>query len=172
MAGRSRWGVTPRHSVETACAQRGPAAVIAGCVALLTVDADAAADADADAAADAGLVADAGFAADADPALVAALGGPRGPDYLDAPSGQRYWLRVWAARGLLWAPWEPEAATTAVIAALADDHWRVREMAAKVVARHRVDEAQPAVAHLLTDEVERVRTAAARAVRLLAPLTP
>jgi len=143
MAGRSRWGTTPRQSVETACAQHGSEAVIAGCVALLTGESGV------------------------DPALVAALGGPRGPDFLDAPPGRRYWLRVWAARGLLWAPWGAGAATGAVIGALADEHWRVREMAAKVVARHRVDEAQPAVAHLLTDDVERVRAAASRAVRLL-----
>jgi hypothetical protein len=146
MGGRSRWGITPRQSVETACARHGQEAVIAGCVALLTGEPDV----------------------DVDPALVAALGGPRGPDFLDAPPAQRYWLRVWAARGLLWAPWGAGAATGAVIGALADEHWRVREMAAKVVARHRVDEAQPAVAHLLTDDVERVRAAASRAVRLLA----
>jgi HEAT repeat protein len=36
-----------------------------------------------------------------------------------------------------------------------------------VVARYRVDEAQPAIAGLLADETPRVRTAAARALRLL-----
>ncbi len=143
MGGRSRWGITPRQSVEMACAEHGAEAVIAGCVALI-----------------------AGY--EASPALVVALGGPRAADFLDAPPGQRYWLRVWGARGLLWAPWGAGAATGAIIEALADEHWRVREMAAKVVARHRVDEAQPAVARLLTDDVERVRVAASRAVRMLA----
>ena len=142
MGGRSRWDTTPRRSVETACAEHGPEAVIAGCIALIS-------------------------GAETDPALIAALGGPRAPDFLDAPPARRYWLRVWAVRGLLWAPWGAGAATGTIIEALTDDHWRVREMAAKVVARHHVDEAQPAVAHLLTDDVERVRSAASRALRTL-----
>src|ERR1700689_3126811 len=52
--------------------------------------------------------------------------------------GVDYWPRVWAARGLLHV-WEPALATTvavpALLAALSDDAWRVREMAAKVVRR-------------------------------------
>jgi HEAT repeats len=51
-----------------------------------------------------------------------------------------------------------------VIAALGDDHWRVREMACKVIARHQVGDALPAVARLRDDPVPRVRAAAARAV--------
>jgi HEAT repeat protein len=55
----------------------------------------------------------------------------------------------------------------AIVGALGDGHWRVREMAAKVAARHRIESAQPALAQLLTDENARVRAAAARAVRVL-----
>jgi HEAT repeat protein len=40
-------------------------------------------------------------------------------------------------------------------------------MAAKLAARHRIESLQPALALLLTDENERVRAAAARAVRVL-----
>ena len=164
----SRWGTTPRQSIEAACATRGREWVLAGCVALVHGD-------------------------DAEPAVVEVLGGPQAPRYLDAPPEQRYWLRVWGARGLLWAPWTSTAAApgsavspgpadwpgaavrsgsaaspgSAVLAGLRDEHWRVREMALKVVARHRLDAAQPAVADLLTDEVARVRVAASRAARLL-----
>jgi hypothetical protein len=77
-----------------------------------------------------------------------------------------YWPRVWAARGLLHA-WADDA-TDAIIAASADDAWRVREMAAKVIARHRVGDALPAVAALRHDPVPRVRSAAERAVMILA----
>jgi HEAT repeat protein len=144
------WGTTPRQSIEAACAGHGGPEVIASCVALIG-------------------------GADADPALVAALGGPDAPRFLDAPPDQRYWLRVWGARGLLWAlatedappPDRPEI-VEALVGALTDDHWRVREQAAKVIARYRVDEAHPAITALLDDEVPRVRYAAARALRLLA----
>ena len=76
-----------------------------------------------------------------------------------------YWPRVWAARGLLHA-WDP-AATGAIIGATADDAWRVREMAAKVIARHQVGDAFDAVTALRSDSVERVRAAASRAVTVL-----
>jgi HEAT repeat protein len=73
-----------------------------------------------------------------------------------------YWVRVWAARGLLHA-YAP-AAGRDVVAALADEAWRVRELAAKVVARWEVGEASDAVALLVTDDVPRVRAAAVRAI--------
>lgn len=69
-------------------------------------------------------------------------------------------------RGLLWS-WDPRAAGT-VCAAMADEHWRVREMAAKVAARHLVDEATTALADLRDDSVPRVRAAAERALVRLA----
>ena len=145
----SLWGTTPRQSIESACGRLGTAAVLRACVTLLD-------------------------GAEADPALVAALAGPTAPRYLDAPDQHRYWLRVWGARGLFWALSMPDAPPATepwiggpLIGALGHEHWRVREMAIKVVARYRVDEAQPAIAGLLADETPRVRTAAARALRLL-----
>jgi hypothetical protein len=131
----------PRLRIAAECAARGVDAVVDGCVALLS-------------------------GAGVDEPLVVALGGRAAPHYLNAPPDQRYWLRVWAARGLLWTPWRPRAAP-AVVAALSDEAWRVREMAAKVVARHRVGEAFDAVTDLLHDPVPRVRYAASRALRLL-----
>ena len=51
--------------------------------------------------------------------------------------------------------------------ALTDDAWRVREMALKVVARHRLDDGLTAVLPLRGDPVPRVRQAAERAVARL-----
>ena len=72
------------------------------------------------------------------------------------------WLRVWATRGLLWA-WDGRAVDS-LRGALLDDAWRVREMAAKVVARHLVGDLLTNVATLRGDPVARVRHAAERAV--------
>jgi hypothetical protein len=98
---------------------------------------------------------------------VFALGGPMASIVIHDGPRQRnqYWRRVWAARGLLYA-WVPEAAGP-VIAALADEHWRVREMAAKVVARRAIGEALYQVTALSDDPVPRVRAAAGRATAVL-----
>jgi hypothetical protein len=97
-----------------------------------------------------------------DSGLLYALAGPGAAKFLDgAPHQDEYWLRVWGARGLLWA-WETSAAD-AIEGALADEAWRVREMALKVVARHLLGEALPDVARLRDDPVPRVRAAAGRA---------
>jgi HEAT repeat protein len=139
VTGPSIWGQTPRQSIEAECARRGKDAVVAGCVDLLA-------------------------GRESDPGLVIALGGPGAPRVIVGENKQ-YWLRVWAARGLLWA-WA-DTAVDSVIAALSDDHWRVREMACKVVARHHVGDALAAAADLRGDPVPRVRSAATRAVVLL-----
>jgi hypothetical protein len=81
--------------------------------------------------------------------------------------GQEYWPRVWAARGLfhVWTP-GPAAtvATRAIVAALTDPAWRVREMAAKVTRRWLVGDAADALVPLLADSTPRVRVAAASAL--------
>jgi hypothetical protein len=133
--------LTPAQRITAECARRGRDAFVAGCVALLY-----------------------GRPGDVDDDLVLALGGEHGRSVLDGWNGGKagYWPRVWAARGLLHA-WD-DAATGAITRATKDDAWRVREMAAKVVARHRVGDALDAVAALRDDEVPRVRAAAERAV--------
>jgi HEAT repeat protein len=73
---------------------------------------------------------------------------------------------VWATRGLLHV-WD-DVATDAIIDATAHEAWRVREMAAKVIARQHVRPAIDAVVMLLEDENARVRTAASRAFRIVA----
>lgn len=131
-------GTTPRQRVELECARRGKATVVASCVRLVE-----------------------GAEVKAD--LLLALGGPGARKFLDGGEhADTYWLRVWGARGLLWA-WDASA-TEAIRVALRDDAWRVREMAAKVVARHRVDDALDGVAVLVDDPVPRVRAVAARAL--------
>jgi hypothetical protein len=142
VAGKSHRELTPRQSIKLECAHRGQAELVSGCVALLRRQ-------------------------DVDDDLVIALGGPGARTILD--SGPKpaylYWLRVWGARGLLHA--YTDRAEEAVIEALADEHWRVREMAAKVIARYRVGAALQAVAELRDDPVPRVRAASERAVMLL-----
>lgn len=110
----------------------------------------------------------AGRAAHDDPDLppLSWLGGPSTP-WLVSQQGERlqansYWVRVWGARGLLHC-YLPSAARE-VVAALGDEQWRVREMAAKVVATWEVGEAADHLVALLDDEVPRVRAAAARAL--------
>jgi HEAT repeat protein len=138
--------MTPRQSVEQECGRRGTAQVVAGVVALLG-------------------------GGDAECALVHAIGGPAADSVLGPHPrrDQRYFLRVWAARALLYA-WDDtarDAVTSAVIAALSDESWRVREMAAKVVTRRELGDALTAVSGLRADSVPRVRAAAERATATL-----
>ena len=135
--------MTPRRSIAAECERRGKAAVVSGCTDLLQ------------------------GRTGVDDALLLALAGPAAEGVLDGQAGGKtgYWPRVWAARGLLHA-WD-DRATAAIIQATTDDAWRVREMAAKVIARHRIGNAFTAVAELRNDPVHRVRAAAERAVVLL-----
>jgi HEAT repeat protein len=136
--------VSPRLRITAERDRRGAGPLTAGCVALLE-----------------------GRPEEVSDALIIVLGGEGSVYVLDGGEGGRngYWPRVWAARGLLHV-WDP-AATAAIIGATGDEAWRVREMAAKVIARHRVGDAFDAVAALRADPVERVRAAAARAVTVL-----
>lgn len=135
------WDMTPRQGVEQECARRGEAEV-AACITLLE-------------------------GGDADREFVFAIGGPAAESVLGPHprQDQRYFLRVWAARALLYA-WK-DSAQPAVLTALADESWRVREMTAKVVAKRRLGDALPIVAGMSDDIVPRVRAAAARATAIL-----
>lgn len=138
---------SPQQRVDAACTALGRGAVVACCRDLLA-------------------------GRPPDDVVLAALGGPGLAHVLSDESGTNdYWLRVWGARGLLWA-WDP-VALPELLAGTTNPAWRVREMVAKVVARHRVDEALDVIAALRVDAVPRVRAAAERALsRLAAPPTP
>jgi HEAT repeat protein len=131
---------TPQLRVELACRKHGAFAVADACMRLLA-------------------------GAEIDPVMRAVFGDQHSPKWLESDVNQ-YWLRVWGARGLLWN-WDSRA-VDAVRTALSDEAWRVREMALKVIARHRVDDLQPLVTELVDDPVPRVRAAASRALTLLA----
>ncbi|GGD90729.1 hypothetical protein GCM10007269_36660 [Microbacterium murale] len=125
------------------CVRRGEDAVIAGCIALLKGEEGEEGD-------------------EVDPELIYALGGPPARWAITGgESGPTYWLRVWAARGLLYA--YDQSASGPIIDALSDEHWRVREMAAKVCGRHRVEDALPQLSDLARDPRVRVQRAAERA---------
>ena len=99
-----------------------------------------------------------------DPEMLVVLGGAHAQQLIakGIPEAREYWTRVWSARGLLWAG--AEEGTEELRAALSDDSWRVREMACKVVARHRIGDLLEDIASLEHDPVPRVRVAASRAV--------
>ena len=132
---------TPRELVDAECSRRGRAAFVEGCRRLVAGDY-------------------------ADASLIVALAPQSSAKYFDGkPHDDEYWFRVWGMRGLLWA--YDDSAADAVIAGAADEAWRVREMAARVAARHLVGDAMDVMAGLRDDPVPRVRAAAARAVRVL-----
>ncbi len=72
-----------------------------------------------------------------------------------------YWPELWGTRALLYV-WNDSAAQ-AVTAALENQAWRVREMAARVAAARGLP-VEDILTGLLTDDVARVRGAAARAL--------
>jgi HEAT repeat protein len=135
--------MTPKASIEAECQRRSRSAVILDCISLLG-------------------------SKSVDPDFIRVLGGPTAETILAGRVGgiDGYWPRVWAARGLLHV-WN-DSATKAIIASTSHEHWRVREMSAKVIARHKVRPAIDAVVSLLDDENARVRAAARRAFDAIA----
>lgn len=83
-----------------------------------------------------------------------------------AKTDQSYWAPTWAARGLLhaWDDGRADEVAGAVEVALTHEHWRVREMAAKVAGGHDLGRSADALARLVSDPVPRVRVAVARAL--------
>lgn len=144
---RSAWGVTPKESVLAEVGRSGRRAVVSRCTEVL-----------------------AGCGIDAE--FLFALAGPASRQVLDGREGgvDGHWPKVWALRGLLYA-WD-DSAQAPVVAATADDSWRVREMAAKVIRAHEIDDALEVLSTLVADPVPRVRTAAERARIALTRATP
>jgi HEAT repeats len=73
-----------------------------------------------------------------------------------------YWVRTWGARGLLHV-WD-DGATDAIVAGLADRHWRPAEMCLKVAARHEVAGTGDGAVALADHDLPRVRAQAMRAL--------
>jgi hypothetical protein len=100
---------------------------------------------------------------DADQPPLEWLGGGHATAYTSGVNA--YWPRVWGARGLLHV-YRPQA-EPAVVAGLSDEHWRVREMCAKVARAHEVGAAAAELHRRCADEVPRVRVAAVRALAVV-----
>lgn len=133
---------TPRDRLAAARAARGERAIVVACVAALE-------------------------GREVSDDLLLVLGGAPARGVLAGREGGRagYWPRVWGARGLLYV--FDASAAPALARASRDESWRVREMIAKVAARHRVAEALAAIDALRGDPVPRVRAAAERAVAVI-----
>jgi hypothetical protein len=78
-----------------------------------------------------------------------------------------YWPELWGTRALLYV-WD-DSATVAVTAALKNQAWRVREMAARVAALRGLAVVDDLLG-MLGDETPRVRAAACRALGALGSL--
>lgn len=78
---------------------------------------------------------------------------------------QNHWPRMWGIRALryVWLDY----AEPGVVGALEDTSWRVREMAAKVVAYRRLGSAVEPLKSLLRDPEPRVRVAGVRALGIV-----
>ena len=135
-------GATPRLRIDSACERIGKDVVIDRCLSLLA-------------------------GGEESPEFLILIGGTPATRLLadGVPPGQEYWLRVWAARGLLWAG--PGDEPHRVRVGFRDQAWRVREMTCKVAARHHIDDLLEDVIKLEEDPVPRVRLAATRAARRL-----
>jgi hypothetical protein len=132
------WGVTPKESVLAEVRRRSLPDVVGHCTALLSGHR-------------------------VDERFLFVLAGPASRQVLDGREGGPggHWPKVWALRGLLYA-WA-ESAQAAVIGSTMDESWRVREMAAKVIGAHAIDDGLEALNRLVHDPVPRVRAAASRA---------
>ncbi len=134
----SGWGVPPKQSILAEVRSTGVREVAGACVAILE-----------------GRTPDGRF--------LYVLAGPASRPVLRGAAGgiHGYWPKVWALRGLRYA-WDASAEGL-VVEATADEAWRVREMAAKVIRVHLIDDGFDALGRLIEDPVPRVRVAATSA---------
>jgi HEAT repeat protein len=94
---------------------------------------------------------------------ISALGGNvRG---LESGRWKDYWVRTWAARGLLHV-WDDKACRV-LRRGLRDEHWRVVEMSLKICRAHDVSQVGAECVSALQSETPRVRAAAVRALAVI-----
>lgn len=92
-----------------------------------------------------------------------------GDRMFDRETWHDYWVRTWGARGLLHV-WD-NSASAAVVAGLADKHWRPAEMCLKVAAKHNVTGTGDGTAALASHKMSRVRAQAMRALEVIGDAT-
>ncbi|WP_432950316.1 HEAT repeat domain-containing protein [Kribbella sp. CA-253562] len=136
----------PKDVVRAACAEYGEDVVVEWCVALLTGE----------------ISGEDAFGAEL-PKLVAITGRPDPGGWAKPVDPVNYyWVRVWAARALMYA-WRDEAVEG--LRVVADDPaWRVREHVARITAQRELGELVDALLPMLEHELPRVRAAGVRAV--------
>jgi hypothetical protein len=136
----------PREVVRAACAAYGEDTVIDWCIAFLTGE----------------ISGEAAYGVDL-PKLVAITGNPN-PGGWSAPVDpvNYYWIRVWAARVFLYI-WRDDV-VDALLVAVTDPAWRVREHIARITAQRELGQLVDALVPDLSHELPRVRATAARAL--------
>ncbi|MFG1623554.1 HEAT repeat domain-containing protein [Kribbella sp. NPDC049227] len=136
----------PREVVLRACAGHGQDTVIDWCIDFLTGE----------------ISGEDAYGADL-PKL-AAITGSAHPGGWSEPVDpvNYYWIRVWAARVFLYV-WRDDV-VDALLVAVKDPAWRVREHVARITAKHELGQLADALVPDLSHELPRVRAAAARAI--------
>ena len=146
LVGMAKDRESPREVVRAACAEYGEDTVIDWCIAFLTGE----------------ISGEEAYGAEL-PKLVA-ITGRANPGGWSAPVDpvNYYWVRVWAARVLLYV-WRDDAVDALQIAA-ADPAWRVREHVARITAQRELGQLVDALLPMLDHELPRVRASAVRAI--------
>ncbi|WP_328994528.1 HEAT repeat domain-containing protein [Kribbella sp. NBC_01245] len=135
----------PKEMIGAAAAEFGEDAVVDWCIALLTGE----------------VTAEQAFSPELLPKLKW-IGGEEVGGWAKLVAVNQYWVRVWAARALMYV-WRDDAIPALLIAA-DDPAWRVREHVARVTAQRELGQLADALVPLLDHELPRVRATAVRAL--------
>lgn len=131
--------------IGAACAEFGEDAVVDWCVALLTGE----------------VTAEQAYSPELLPKLQW-ISGPLAGGWSKLDPVNFYWVRVWAARALMYV-WRDDVVPALLIAA-DDPAWRVREHVARITAQRQLGQLVDALVPLLDHELPRVRAAGVRAL--------
>ena len=131
--------------IGAAAAEFGEDAVVDWCVALLTGE----------------VTAEQAYSPELLPKLQW-IGGEEVGGWAELGPVNHYWVRVWAARALMYV-WRDDVVPALLVAAN-DPAWRVREHVARITAQRELGQLADALVPLLDHELPRVRAAGARAL--------